>query len=106
MTTATLPRSFEEFVAGSDLPILVDFWAEWCGPCRIVSPAVQQIAREFKGRIVVVKVNVDEKPHVSNRYAIQSIPTLMVFDKGKIVARQSGAMRYEDLRLWVERALS
>ena len=96
--TKNLPKSFDDLINTSDLPVLVDFWAEWCGPCKMVSPAVQQVARDFKGKLLAVKVNVDEKPSVAAQYNIQSIPTLMLFKKGNVIWKQSGALPYEMLR--------
>ena len=96
--TNQLPKSFFDLIQQSDLPVLVDFWAPWCGPCRMVSPAIEKIAKELKGKIRVVKVNVDEKPHIAQRYQIQSIPTIMMFFKGQILFRLTGAYPYEHIR--------
>lgn len=106
MATTTLPRSFNELVQQSDLPVLVDFWAEWCGPCRMVAPVIERIAAEYKGRLRVVKINVDDKQHVAAQYGIQSIPTIMLFNKGDILMRQSGALPYDALRAQIDRAIS
>lgn len=93
-----LPRSFDKLIQQSDLPVLVDFWAEWCGPCRVVSPIIQQLAVEFKGKLLTIKVNVDKKPHLAAQYQIQSIPTIMMFHKGQLVMRLAGAYPYEALK--------
>jgi thioredoxin 1 len=93
-----LPKSFNELIAVADRPVLVDFWAEWCGPCRVVSPALQQIAREYSGRMIAVKVNVDKKPQISQQYQIASIPTIMLFWKGQPVMRLAGALPIEEIR--------
>jgi thioredoxin len=106
MNSAALPKSFNELVNQSDLPVLVDFWAEWCGPCRMVAPVLEQIAREYKGKIRVVKINVDEKPQISAEYGIQSIPTLMMFHRGKVLMRQSGALPYGALKQAIDRAIT
>jgi thioredoxin 1 len=90
-----LPGSFFELVRLSQLPILVDFWAEWCGPCRTVSPAIERLAREYAGRILTVKVNVDRKPAVAQAYEIQGIPTIMLFWRGEPRMRLTGAYPYE-----------
>ena len=95
---ATLPKSFADLVRDSDLPVLVDFWAEWCGPCRAVAPVIDRIAREYKGKLRVVKVDVDKKPEVSAQYGIRSIPTIMLFHRGNVLMRQSGAVPYETLK--------
>ncbi len=102
MTTKTLPRSFEELITHSDLPVLVDFWAEWCGPCRVVSPTISRLARENAGRLLTVKVNVDRKPHIAAKYNIRSIPTIMLFWKGHELMRLTGAHSYEQLKRDIE----
>jgi len=84
-------KNFDSEVLQSELPVLVDFWAEWCGPCRMVAPAVEAIANEHSGRLKVVKLNVDEAPSVAAKYQIMSIPTLMLFKGGQIVERIVGA---------------
>jgi thioredoxin 1 len=105
MNQAALPKSFEDLIQKSDLPVLVDFWAEWCGACRTVSPAIQKIAAEFKGRLLTVKVNVDQKPHVAGKYQISSIPTIMMFDKGQVRMRLTGALPYNALKAEIQKYL-
>ncbi|MDQ4134392.1 MAG: thioredoxin [Actinomycetota bacterium] len=83
--------TFDEEVGGSEVPVVVDFWAEWCGPCRIIAPILEQIANEHAGAIKVAKLNVDEHPAVSRRYEILSIPTLLVFRDGVLKKRLVGA---------------
>ncbi|RLD09378.1 thioredoxin [candidate division KSB1 bacterium] len=106
MAPQNLPKTFNELINNSPLPVLVDFWAEWCGPCRQVSPAVQQIAREYKGRLLTVKVNVDEKPHVAAQYQIQSIPTIMLFKNGQPIMRLTGAYPYGAIKAEIDKKLS
>lgn len=89
----------------SPVPALIDFWAAWCGPCRMVSPVLDKIARERAGAIKLVKVDVDRAPRLSRRFDIQAIPTLMIIDGGKVVATQTGAAPAEALRSWLDRAL-
>ena len=83
---------FDSEVLQSDLPVLVDFWAEWCVPCRMLTPLVEQLAQEYTGKIKVAKLNVDECPKSANTFNIQSIPTLMVFHKGKVVSQNIGVI--------------
>lgn len=90
----------------SPVPVLVDFWAAWCGPCRMVSPVLDKLARERPGRIKLVKVDVDKSPVLSRRFDVQAIPTLMVMVDGKVAARQAGAAPAEALRSWLDGALS
>jgi thioredoxin 2 len=98
--------TFAEIAEKAAIPVLVDFWAPWCGPCRMVSPALAQLAGEMPGRIKLVKVNVDESPRLQQRFGVQSIPTLMVFRRGQVIARQAGAAPAATLRAWLEQSLA
>lgn len=89
----------------SPVPALIDFWAEWCGPCRMVSPVLDRLARERPGRIKLVKVDVDSSPQLSQRFSVQAIPTLMIIKDGKVVATRAGAAPAEVLRSWLDQAL-
>ncbi len=106
MNPTSLPKSFDELINQSESPVLVDFWAEWCGACKMVSPTIQRMASEYKGKLLTVKVNVDQKPHISGRYQITSIPTIMMFHRGQILMRVTGALPYEALKSEVEKRLN
>jgi len=88
------------------VPVLVDLWAAWCGPCRMVSPALEQLANERAGRLKLVKVDVDKAPAISERFTVQAVPTLLVIDSGQVLARQAGAAPVTALRNWLDQALS
>jgi thioredoxin 1 len=88
--------TFEAEVLKSSSPVVVDFWAEWCGPCRMIAPALEEIAGSMGEKVKIVKLNVDENPNVAQKYGIMSIPTLMIFKNGEMAARQVGAAAGED----------
>ncbi|HNM12178.1 MAG TPA: thioredoxin [Mycobacterium sp.] len=92
-------------VEQSSVPVLVDLWAPWCGPCRMVSPALEQLARERAGTLKLVKVNVDTAPQISQRFDVQAVPTLLITDGGKVLARRAGAAPVAALRTWVDETL-
>jgi len=85
-------QTFDEVVLQSEVPVLVDFWAAWCGPCRAIAPVLDQISAEQDGKLLIAKLNVDENPDIASRYNISSIPAMKVFDKGEIVREIIGAM--------------
>jgi len=84
--------NFEEMVLKSDKPVIVDFWAEWCGPCRLVGPLVEEIGEEYEGKVVVGKVDVDSSPEIASRFGIRNIPTILYFKDGKVADKQVGAV--------------
>ena len=98
---AVSDANFEADVLKSSGPVLVDFWAEWCGPCKAIAPALEDLARDMDGKVTVAKVNIDENPVSPSKYGVRSIPTLILFDKGAEVARVSGAMQAGQLVAWV-----
>jgi thioredoxin 2 len=95
---------FDRLVASSSLPVVVDYWAPWCGPCRMVAPELQKVAARQAGRVIVVKVNTDELSDLGQRFTIRSIPTLAVFANGREVARSSGARPASEIEAWVAQA--
>ncbi|MGY8606836.1 thioredoxin TrxA [Gluconobacter cerinus] len=104
-TVAVTDSSFETDVLKSDGPVLVDFWAEWCGPCKMIAPALEEIGAEYQGRLKVAKVNIDSNPEAPTQYGVRSIPTLIVFKEGKPVAQQMGAMPKSQLKAWIEKSI-
>src|SRR5499427_2280011 len=93
--------SFESDVLKSTEPVIVDFWAEWCGPCRMIGPALEEIAGKLDGKIKIVKLNVDENPQTTQKYNIMSIPTLLLFKQGKLASSQVGAAPKAKLEQWI-----
>ncbi|MBF0624316.1 MAG: thioredoxin TrxA [Magnetococcales bacterium] len=97
---------FDQEVLQADLPVLVDFWAEWCGPCRQVAPILDSLASQYAGKLKVAKLNIDENPNTPGRYGVRGIPTLMIFKGGQIAASKIGALPKTQLFQWVEQNLS
>jgi thioredoxin 1 len=92
MAIEVTDSNFEEVVVKSDKPVIVDFWAEWCGPCRMISPMIEEISHEYAGKALVVKCDVDSSPGVASKYGIRNIPTVLYFKDGKIADKQVGAV--------------
>jgi len=97
--------NFQTEVINSSLPVLVDFWAPWCGPCRMVGPIMEELAKEYEGQLKVGKLNTDENDEVPELFGIQGIPTLMLFKDGKLVGRQVGALPKVHLKAFIDQAL-
>ena len=105
MVAQVSDTSFETDVLKSKEPVLVDFWAEWCGPCRQVAPVLEEVAGELAGKIKIVKLNVDESPRTASKYGVMSIPTLMIFKNGEMASRQIGSAPKAKIVQWIKGAI-
>lgn len=101
-TRAVEDKDFENDVIKAEGPVLVDFWAEWCGPCTMIAPALEEIAAEFADKLTVAKVNIDDNPDAPTRFGVRSIPTLILFKGGEVIGQKSGALPKSQLKAWVE----
>ena len=101
-TVKVTDQSFEQDVLKATTPVVVDFWAEWCGPCRMIGPALEEISNEMQGKVTIAKVNVDENPGIASQLGIRSIPTLMLFKDGKRAGQKVGAAPKGDLSRWIQ----
>ena len=104
-TIKVTDASFEADVLNSSEPVVVDFWAEWCGPCKMIGPSLEEIATEMAGKVKITKINVDENPGVAGKLGIRSIPTLMLFKNGQLAAQKVGAAPKGELVKWISSAL-
>ncbi len=100
--TQVTDATFEEKVIGSSIPVIVDFWAEWCGPCKQIAPALEELATEYDGQITIAKVNVDENPLSPSKFGVRGIPALFLFKNGKMISSKVGASPKTSLKSWIE----
>tara|TARA_X000001036_G_scaffold242905_1_gene226643 strand:+ start:481 stop:813 length:333 start_codon:yes stop_codon:yes gene_type:complete len=97
--------NFDTIVINSDKPVLVDFWAEWCGPCKMLTPTIEAIAEEYKDKSSIVKINVDDAPAIATKYGIRSIPSILLFSKGEVVEQRVGAVSKEELTSLLDKTI-
>ncbi|HEY2068502.1 MAG TPA: thioredoxin TrxA [Rhizomicrobium sp.] len=105
MSVKVSDASFQADVLNSKKPVLVDFWAEWCGPCKMIGPALEELATEMGERVTVVKINIDENPGVPQKYGVRGIPTLMIFSQGQVAATKVGALPKSKIKEWIESSI-
>jgi thioredoxin 1 len=103
-TRAVTDESFQTDVLGADRPVLVDFWAEWCGPCKQIAPALEEIARDMGEKLTVAKLNIDDNPKTTAQYNVRGIPTLLIFKNGQVVAQKMGALPKSKIVEWINQA--
>ena len=98
-------QRFQSDVLDSKTPVVVDFWAEWCGPCRMIAPSLEELASEYDGKVIVAKMNIDENPQTPTRYGVRGIPTLMIFRNGQVTATKIGALPKTKIKEWIDASI-
>jgi len=104
-TNSTKDSTFDQDIKNSNIPIIVDFWAEWCGPCKQIGPILEEISEEKKGKVKILKLNIDENPEIPQKYSVRGIPTLMLFKEGKLIDTKVGSLPKSVLSDWIDNFL-
>ncbi len=103
MTKPVTDNTFEHDVLNASAPVVVDFWAEWCGPCRTIGPSLEDLSQDMAGKVEILKLNIDENPSTPAKYGVRGIPTLLIFKNGEVIATQVGALSKSALKSWIEK---
>ncbi len=101
MVTKITDSEFENEVTNAELPVLVDFWAQWCGPCRMIAPILDQLSQEMEGKLKIVKINIDDNPQTPSTLGVKSIPTMMIFQNGEVKSMKIGALPKDNIKDWI-----
>ena len=104
-TKKVTDTSFQDDILNSDGPVVIDFWAEWCGPCRQIGPALEELSDEYEGKVTIAKLNIDESPETPGKYGVRGIPTMMLFNGGELVATKVGAAPKSQIKAWIDESV-